>query len=306
MSRRSLVFPQADTPPLVSSDPDQEKRNAIWNSLIRMDFNDRVQLYNEMNFYNPNRTNGPPMDAEQAHELAIFNEVMHQNFPEEAIRTYSISDDDSEFMPKSRSRSSRSSRSSSAASASSGAAAEAKAAAGVFGVIPPVQMVNPPPVPIPPDFLTSLQTLASNNQRNTEKYITEMDKKSAEAVKNNKSGNFPRCPPWWIETWTRFTPEQKALYENLPAAFKDYGSRSWNNWSELPPPPHPHPPSSPFGVRASGRPRRAATTTTSTSPTKELPGGGKPKSRSRTIMKPRKYLKPRKHLKSKKHLKSRK
>jgi len=301
MSRRSLVFPQADTPPLVSSDPDQEKRNAIWNSLIRMDFDDRVQLYNEMNFYNPNRTNGPPMDAEQAHELAIFNEVMHQNFPEEAIRTYSISDDDSEFMPKSRSRSSRSSRSSSAASASSGAAAEAKAAAGVFGVIPPVQMVNPPPVPIPPDFLTSLQTLASNNEKNTKQYKEEMDKKSAEAVKNNKSGNFPRCPPWWIETWTRFTPEQKALYENLPAAFKDYGSRSWNNWSELPPPPHPHPPSSPFGVRPSGRARRAAAL-----PEGALPEGGKAKSRSRTVMKPRKYLKPRKHLKSKKHLKSRK
>ena len=292
MSRRSLVFPQADTPPLVSSDPDQEKRNAIWNSLIRMDFDDRVKLYNEMNFYNPNRTNGPPMDAEQAHELAIFNEVMHQNFPEEAIRTYSISDDDSEFMPKSRSRSSRSSRSSS--SSSSGAAAEAQAAPGVFGVIPPVQMVNPPPVPGPSDFLTSLQQLASNNQRNTEKYITEMDKKSAEALKNTGSGNLPRVPPWWKEMWDRFTPEQKAFYENLPAAVKDYGSHSWNNWSELPPPPHPHPPSSPFGVRASGRPRRA------------LKEGGKPKSRSRTVMKPRKYLKPRKHLKSKKHLKSRK
>ncbi len=138
-----------------------------------------------------------------------------------------------------------------------------------------------------------------------------MDKKSAEALKNTGSGNLPRVPPWWKEMWDRFTPEQKAFYENLPAAVKDYGSYSWNNWSELPPPPHPHPPSSansvavpgaggpaaaaaPFGVRASGRPRRA------------LEEGGKPKSRSRTVMKPRKYLKPRKHLKSKKHLKSRK
>ena len=204
-------------------------------------------------------------------------------------------------MPKSRSRSSRSSRSSSAASASSGAAAEAKAAAGVFGVIPPVQMVNPPPVPGPSDFLTSLQQLASNNQRNTEKYITEMDKKSAEALKNTGSGNLPRVPPWWKEMWDRFTQEQKAFYENLPAAFKDYGSHSWNNWSEFPPPPHPHPPSSPFGVRASGRARRAAAL-----PEGALPEGGKAKSRSRTVMKPRKYLKPRKHLKSKKHLKSRK
>jgi hypothetical protein len=175
-------------------------------------------------------------------------------------------------------------------------------------------MVNPPPVPGPSDFLTSLQQLASNNQRNTEKYITEMNKKSAEALKNTGSGNLPRVPPWWKETWIRFTPEQKAFYEALPVAFKDYGSYSWNNWSELPPPPHPHPPSSansvavpgaggpaaaaaPFGVRASGRPRRAAALPTE---------GGKPKSRSRTIMKPRKYLKPRKHLKSKKHLKSRK
>jgi len=166
----------------------------------------------------------------------------------------------------------------------------AQAAPGVFSAIPPVHMVNPPPVPDPSDFVTILQRLARNNQDNTKNYIKEMDKKSDEALKKTGSGNLPRVPPWWKETWVRFTPEQKAFYEGLPMEYKDYGSYGWNNHSELPPPPHPYP----YGVRASGRPRRAALE------------GGKPKSRSRTVMKPRKYLKPRKHFKSKKHLKSRK
>lgn len=309
-SRRPLYFPPPGTPPIVSSsDPNQADANAemrlkIIQSLLKMTPSERIALYNEMNFYNPNRTNGPPMDAEQAHELAMFNQIMDELFPDEAERIHTDDDSDEFMLKPNRSRSSRSS--------TTGREPGPVPGPGVFGVIPPVQMVNPPPVPIPPDFLTSLQTLAKNNEKNTIQYIEEMDKISDKAVKNNKSGNLPRVPPWWKETWIRFTPEQKAFYEALPVAFKDYGSYSWNNWSELPPPPHPHPPSSansvavpgaggpaaaaaPFGVRR-GRPRRAGL----------VEEGGKPKSRSRTVMKPRKYLKPRKHLKSKKHLKSRK
>ena len=295
-SRRPLYFPPPGTPPIVSSsDPNQADANAemrlkIVQSLLKMTPSERTALYNELNFLNQNRTNGPPMDIEQAHELAMFNQVMYDLFPDDAERIHTDDDSDEFMLKPKRSRSSRSS--------TTGREPGPVPGPGVFGVIPPVQMVNPPPVPIPPDFLTSLQTLAKNNEKNTIQYIEEMDKISDKAVKNNKSGNFPRCPPWWIDTWTRFTPEQKALYTELDEKFKDTGSHGWNNWSEFPAPPlPPPPPRPPFGVRPCGRPRRAAALPTE---------GGKPKSRSRTIMKPRKYLKPRKHLKSKKHLKSRK